>query len=116
MKNQIAVIRITGDVNLTGKIRETFNRLRLRRKYGCIVLNPTKEQEGMIDKVQDFVAFGEINDDTLKKLKEKRGNPANPGFFRLHPARGGIKTKFHFPRGVLGNHGDKINNLIERML
>ena len=112
----IAVIRITGDVNLSGRIRETFNRLKLRRKYSCIVLKPTKEQEGMIKEVSDLVAFGEINEDTFKKLKEKRGKPSNPNFFRLHPPRGGIKTKVHFPKGVLGNHKDKINDLIERML
>ena len=29
----IAIIRITGDVNLSRDIRETFNRLKLRRKY-----------------------------------------------------------------------------------
>ena len=112
----IAVIRVTGDVNLSERIRETFNRLKLRRKYSCIVLKPTKEQEGMIEKVRDFVAFGEINENTLKKLVEKRGKKSNPIFFRLHPPRGGIKSKFHFPRGVLGNHKDKINDLIERML
>ncbi|MEK6830320.1 MAG: uL30 family ribosomal protein [Nanoarchaeota archaeon] len=112
----ISVIRITGDVNLDGDVRETLNRLKLRRKYGCIVLNPNKEQEGMIRRVKDFVAFGEINEDTLKKLREKRGKPASPNFFRLHPPRGGIKSKFHFPRGVLGNNKDKINDLIERML
>lgn len=114
--NMIAVIRITGDVNLDGKTRETFNRLKIRRKYSCIVLKPTKEQEGMISSVRDFVAFGEISEDTFKKLKDKRGNPANPNFFRLHPPRGGIKTKFHFPKGVLGNNKDKINDLIGRML
>ena len=58
---------------MTGKTRETFNRLKLRRKYAALVLKPTKEQEGMINKVRDFVAFGEINEDVLKKLKEKRG-------------------------------------------
>jgi large subunit ribosomal protein L30 len=112
----IAIIRITGDVNLDGDIRETFNRLKLRRKYGCITLNPNKEQEGMINKVKDFVAFGEISEETLKKLKEKRGKPSHPNFFRLHPARGGMKTKVHFPKGVLGNNKDKINDLIIRML
>ena len=37
-------------------------------------------------------------------------------FFRLHPARGGIKSKLHYPKGVLGNHKENINKLIERML
>ena len=84
----IAIIRITGDVNLSGDVRETFNRLNLRKKYNCIVLNPTKEQEGMIKKVSDLIAFGEISGETLKKLSEKRGNKNNPNFFRVHPPRG----------------------------
>ena len=114
----IAVIRITGDVNLSNGVRETFNRLRLRRKYSCVVFEPgpNREQEGMINRIKDFVAFGEINMETLKNLKEKRGIKSHPNFFRLHPPRGGIKSKFHFPKGVLGNNGDKINDLIGRML
>ena len=47
-----------------------------------------------------------------KKLEEFGLKP----FFRLHPPRGGIKSKVHFPKGVLGNHGEKISKLIERML
>ena len=114
----LVVIRITGDVNINGDVRETLNRLRLRRKYGCVVFEnaPTKEQSGMIERVKDFVAFGNISSETLKKLKEKRGTETNPGFFRLHPPRGGARTKVHFPKGILGNNGEKINNLIERML
>ena len=37
-------------------------------------------------------------------------------FFRLHPPRGGINAKIHFPKGVLGNNKEKINDLIKRML
>lgn len=112
----IAIVRITGDVGLNKEIRETFERLKLRRKYSCIVLEPSAEQEGMIDKLRNFVAFGEINPETIKKLNEIRGNKKNPGFFRLHPPRGGINSKIHFPKGVLGNNKEKINDLIMRML
>ncbi len=112
----ICVIRIRGQVGLNRDVVETLDRLRLRRKYVCIVLEkPTKEQLGMIKKVRNFIAFGEINDDTYKKLKEKRGKKGKE-FFRLHPPRGGIKSKLHFPRGVLGDHGEKINDLVRRML
>ena len=47
-----------------------------------------------------------------KKYEELNLKP----FFRLHPPRKGIKSKFHFPKGVLGNNKDKINELMERML
>jgi large subunit ribosomal protein L30 len=114
----IAVIRITGQVGLNKEIVETFERLKLRKKYSCIVFeNPTKEQLGMIKKIDNFVAFGELNDETYKKLVEKRGGKIK-NFFRLHPARKGIDSKKHFgvKKGVLGDNKDKINDLIVRML
>ena len=55
-----------------------------------------------------------------KKLIDSRGKKNTKGklkpFFRLHPPRKGIKSKKHYPKGVLGNHGKKINELLERML
>ncbi len=114
----ICVIRISGQVGLRREIVETLNRLRLRKKYSCIVIDkPTKEQLGMINKVRDFVAFGEINEEAYKKLLEKRKTKIK-NFFRLHPPRKGINSKKHFgvKAGVLGNHGDRINDLVGRML
>ncbi|MAH03463.1 50S ribosomal protein L30 [Candidatus Pacearchaeota archaeon] len=137
----IAIIRIRGQVGLKKEIVETLNRLRLRRKYVCVVINPKKEQLGMIKKLKDFVAYGEIKKEVFEKLIEKRGQLVDKKkkvdlkkaaeelekgkkyeelnlkpFFRLHPPRKGIKSKFHFPKGVLGNNKDKINELVERML
>jgi len=136
----ICAIRIRGDVGLDQPVRETLKRLRLRRKYACIALEkPTKEQIGMIHKMKDFVAFGEIDEAMYKKLVEARGKMQRTEssassknkdsltkdkdgklkpFFRLHPPRGGIDSKKHFgvKKGVLGNHGKEINKLLERML
>lgn len=140
----IAIIRIKGMVKRKVAVSETLYRLRLRRKYSCVVLpNPTKEQIGMLKSVKDFVAYGEISPETLSKLIEVRGQLVDKNkatdlkkvaeelangkkyeelnlkpFFRLHPARKGIDTKKHFgvDKGVLGNNKDKINQLIERML
>ncbi len=138
----IVVIRIKGKVGLRKDIDETLNRLRLRKKYSCVVLNENKESIGMIKKVKDIVAYGEINEETFLKLVEKRGKLIDDKkkidakkvveeikkgkkyqdlnlkpYFGLHPARGGMKTKLHFSQGgVLGNNKEKINNLIERML
>ena len=113
-----AIIRISGQVGLNKEVIETFNRLRLRRKYSCIVLEkPTKEQLGMIKNLKNFLAFGDINAETYKKLVEKRKTNIK-NFFRLHPPRKGIDSKKHFgvKKGVLGDNKEKINDLIERML
>ncbi|MBU0894329.1 MAG: uL30 family ribosomal protein [Nanoarchaeota archaeon] len=112
------IIRIKGQVGLKKEIIETLYRLRLRKKYSCIVIDkPTKIQLGMINKVRDFVAFGEISEEVYKRLVEKRKTKIK-NFFRLHPPRGGIESKKHFGvgKGVLGNNGKEINKLVERML
>jgi len=113
----ICIIRISGDVGLNRDIKETFNRLKLRRKYSCIVIEPTKENLGMLKKVRNFVAFGEISKETYAKLNNKRKTKIK-NFFRLHPPRGGIDSKKHFgvKKGVLGDNGEGINKLVERML
>jgi len=118
----IAIIRIKGRVGLRNDINETFERLRLRKKYSCVVLKGSKEEIGMIEKVGDFVAYGEISEEVQKELINKRGKKGKEGklkpFFRLHPPRKGIESKKHFGvgKGVLGNNGEKINELILRML
>lgn len=141
----IALIRIVGKINLNRRIKETLNRLRLKKKYSCVVIkNPNNVQVGMIKLLRDFIAFGEINEETYKKLIDERGQlvdrkKSRPDakkviagilegkkyedfnlkpFFRLHPPRKGIDSKKHFgiKKGVLGNNGEKINDLILRML
>ncbi len=138
----ICLIRIRGRVGLDKKIRETFERLRLGKKYTCVVLvNPNKEQAGMIKKLRNFVALGNIKKDVFEILIDKRGQKIDKKkkidskkiveelekgktyeslnlkpFFRLHPPRGGANTKVHFPKGVLGDNKEHINKLIERML
>ena len=138
----ICVIRIHGQIGLNKDVAETLYRLRVRQKYACVVLNPTKEQLGMILKVRDFVAFGEITKENFEKLIKARGQLIDKSkkigdskklaeelekgkdykelnlkpFFRLNPPRKGIKSKLHFPKGVLGDNKKKINDLIERML
>lgn len=119
---RIAVIRIAGQVGLKKPIVETLFRLRLRRKYSCVVFDaPTEIDLGMLKRVKDFVAFGEISDELYKELAEKRGQKGKDGklkpFFRLHPPRGGAETKKHFGvgKGILGEN-KKMNELVRRML
>jgi len=118
----IAVIRIKGQVGIKRPVKETLDRLRLRKKYVCVVFeNPSKEILGMIKKMKDFVAFGEIQEETYKMLVEKRGKKDGEGklkaFFRLHPPRKGIESKKHFGvgKGVLGDN-KKMDELVRRML
>lgn len=137
----IAIIRIHGRVEIDRKIEDTLRRMKLDRKYSCIVISPNQEQKGMIKKVRDFVAFGDITLETLEKVIAARGKTIDKSkkidakkvaeavsknakyselnlrnVFRLHPPRKGINAKLHFPKGVLGDNKEKINDLLLRML
>ncbi len=139
----ICIIRIKGETGIKKEFRETLARLRLRKKYSCVVISPKKEQEGMIKKIRNLVAYGEIEKGVFKMLLEKRGQVIDKKkkmdfekiseeikkgkryedmnlkpFFRLHPPRGGIDSKINFGKGkgVLGNNGDKINELVKKMI
>ncbi|PJE81166.1 hypothetical protein COU58_03685 [Candidatus Pacearchaeota archaeon CG10_big_fil_rev_8_21_14_0_10_32_42] len=115
----IAVIRIRGQVGLDQDVKETLFRMKIRRKYACVVLEPNKINTGMLKKVRNFVSYGEISKDVYEELVKMRGKKDENGklkpFFRLHPPRGGAETKLHYPQGILGENKE-INKLIEKML
>lgn len=139
-KEVILVIRITGQVKVPGLILDTLDIMRLRRKYACVLLKPTKDSLGMLKKVRFYVAYGMVDRETLVELLKARGQMQNKSemnaekiaeeifngkgleelgvkpFFRLHPARGGMNTKQHYPIGVIGNHKQDINKLVRKML
>ena len=125
---QIAVIRIRGSIRVNKEIKDTLNMLRLYKRNYCVIISSTPSILGMLQKVKDYTTWGEINDETLKLLKDKRlektkdkkGKDVEKKFFRLSPPRGGFErkgTKAAFKvGGALGYRGDKINDLVKRMI
>ena len=139
----IAIIRIKGRVDIPYDMEETMNRLRVRKKFACVVVRESKEVLGMIEHVKNFIAYGNIDKETLIELLKKRAKYTNgkkidaeklaaeimndkvklkiedlgiKPFFALHPPRGGFILKEHYPKGLLGNNKEAINELIRRML
>jgi len=141
----IVIIRISGMVEIPKDEKETLFRMRLRKKYCCILMSEKPENLGMIKLARNFIAFGKIDKETLIELIKVRGKAIGnkkikidadkiasellesktekklsdfglKPFFSLHPPRGGIDSKLHYPRGVLGDNKEKINDLIRRML
>ncbi len=141
-KGKLAVIQVRGMVKVTQKVKDTILMLNLTRKNHCAVLDDTPANRGMLNKVKDFVAWGEISEETFKKLVEARGEEFQSRemdsrkkysyralefngkkykkYFRLNsPRKGfekkGIKIAFE-AGGALGYRGEKINDLVLRML
>ena len=135
----IIIIRISGLVEVSEAVNEALSRLRLRRKFSAVLLPETPDTLKIIAKVRNFVAFGQIDKETLTALITQRVRPIGKNkldikkilaeidkksllelgvkpFFRLHPPRKGIDSKLHYPQGVLGDNKQAINLLVKRML
>jgi len=68
-----AIIRLRGSVNVRPEIKHTLELLRLHRLNHCVVVEENDYNKGMIFKVKDYVAWGEISEDTLVSLFKNRG-------------------------------------------
>jgi len=117
--SMLAVIRIKTSPMISIKVEDTLDFLRLHKKFYCVLWKSSPHILGMINKVQSYITWGEIDAETLKLLKEKREEKGK-NFFRMHPPRGGferkgIKVPFKLG-GAYGNRGKEINLLIKRMI
>lgn len=154
------LVRVRGTVNINGKVADTLDMLRLTRPMHAVVIPKTESYLGMVNKVKDYVAYGDVDATTMSALIRERGRvmgdkPIDDAFvktatqnkyanvdafakalaegkatlkelgddakpvFRLNPPVGGFKgsTKKHFTvKGELGYRGNKINELIKRMI
>lgn len=114
--SKIAVILIRSAIGHKPEVKATLKIFHLKRKNNCVLLENKIENTGMIKRVKDLVTWGEVNEDILKELEKKKKGKT----ICLHPprkgyGRKGIKIPFKVGGG-LGYRGDKINDLIKRML
>ncbi len=139
----LAVVRVRGKINLKHDIAKTFTQLNLHNKNWCVILKNTKSNLGMINKVKDYVTYGEVSEDILDSLIKEHGelykerehdskkkisykkyfvykNKKYQRYLRLTPpkkgyGRKGVKVSFG-KGGALGYRAEKINDLLKRMI
>jgi large subunit ribosomal protein L30 len=138
----LAIVLVRSFAGMEEPLRQTLALLKLLRKNHCVIVKNNVIYKGMINKVKDYVTWGEVDDNTFKQLVEKRGEAYEgrlkdgtgsynynflefngkkyKSYFRLNPprkgfGRKGVKIAFKVG-GALGYRGTKINDLILRML
>jgi len=141
--NQFAAVRVRGLTGVKTNIKDTMNMLRLYKNNYCCVFPNNPIYLGMLKRAKDYITWGEIDDETFKMLAEKRGeeyqgpeadskgkikyndfvvlnNKKFRKYFRLNAPRKGFGRKgikYSFQQGgALGYRGEKINDLIKRMI
>ena len=69
----LILVRIRGTVNVSGKNADTLEMLRLNRPNHAVVIPKTESYMGMVNRIKDYVAYGDIDADTLAALIRARG-------------------------------------------
>lgn len=67
-----AAVRIRGSVNVREEMEEALHRLRLDRPNHCALLPETEAYLGMLRKVKDLIAYGQVDAATVALLLKKR--------------------------------------------
>ncbi|MEF8827658.1 MAG: 50S ribosomal protein L30 [Haloarcula sp.] len=71
-----AIIQLRGEVNIRGDILDTLEMLNLGRVNHATFVPEEPTYEGMITKVNDYVAHGTPSQETVELLLERRAEPA----------------------------------------
>ncbi len=137
----IAIIRIRGSAETKRPVEDTLKMLNLTRVNHCVVMKKTPALDGMLRKASGNITWGPVDNAALDKLVAKRGRlagnkkpdakqakdaaksmlagekPVIKKVFRLHPPSGGYRAiKRPYPEGDLGSRGEKINELLKKMV
>jgi len=95
-------------------IAYALKQLHLTRKNHCVVVE--KLDASVLQQIRDYVTWGDVTKETMDAL-QKRNTKSKSKVYRLNNPIGGWKNvKNHYPKGDLGNRGEKINELIKKML
>ena len=113
---KLIIIRVRGQVKVRHDITKALDLLNLNKKNHAAIVEDDPTHKGMITTINSFVAWGEANEETVLLLeKKKEGNKIRLSPPRKGYGRKGIKVSFK-AGGALGYRGDKINDLVKRML
>lgn len=68
----LAAVRVRGRTGIKGDISDTLDMLRLTRINHAVLVPETPSFLGMLRKAKDYITWGEIDQETLEELLEKR--------------------------------------------
>jgi large subunit ribosomal protein L30 len=70
-----ALVQLRGEVNMSQGANDTLSMLNVHQVNHCALVPETDTYDGMVAKVNDFVAYGEPSSGVLATLLARRGEP-----------------------------------------
>ena len=82
-----AVIKVRSDINVKADIRHTMKLMRLTRVNHCVILPDNEVSKGMLQKVKDYVTWGEVKPEVLARMVLLKGklegnNPISTAYIK----------------------------------
>ncbi len=69
----MAILRVRGPVKIKKDIEKAMSLLNLTRANHCVLYNDSNYLKGSLRKAKDYITWGEISQEVLKKMLVKRG-------------------------------------------
>jgi len=70
---RLAVVRVRGRVGVRYDIEDTMRMLKLLRRNWCVLIDDRPSYLGMLQKIKDYVTWGEVRPEVVAELLRKRG-------------------------------------------
>ena len=112
---KLAIVRVRGPVGVRHDFEKAMSLFGLDKSNSCAIVEDSPETRKKLLKVKDYCTWGVLDEKTLGELNKKGEkvvhlNPPRKGF-----GTKGVKMPFKHG-GALGDRGEKITDLIMRML
>jgi large subunit ribosomal protein L30 len=75
----LAIVRVRGHAKIQHQAVETMEFLRLNRVNHCVVLPQNATTSGMLQRVKDYVTWGELGHEALAKMLFQKGEVVGGG-------------------------------------
>jgi len=106
--SKLVAVKIRGSIDAKRGIQKTIQSLSLTKTNKAIVMENTDSNQGMLRKAKDYIAYGEVSDETAEKVSEK---------VHLSSPSGGFKsTKRQYHQGGSLGKRDDMETLLGKML
>lgn len=106
--SKLVAVKIRGSIDARESIQKTLGTLGLTKKNKATVLEDNDSNRGMLRKAKDYIAYGEVDEETAEEVEEK---------VNLSPPSGGLKsTKKQYHQGGSLGKRDDMEELLEKML
>lgn len=111
----IAAIRIRGKMDTSHNVERNLETLGLVQPNQLLLTEDKPEIKGMLKKAKDYIAYGEISEETLNKITEQEVNGSKT--IKLSPPSGGYKgtRKNVNEGGSLGKRRD-MDQLLQKFI